>query len=345
MGARTSRFAASATAEEVAREFDIIDRTYLVTGGNTGLGLETVRVLASRGARVITGVRRPEVTAAAIDGLGLDEAARQRVEIQALDLGSLDSVLAFSQTLRDRSQVLDGVVLNAGIMAIPRFTETADGFESQWGVTPLGHFALTLLLLPTLLANERPARVVAVSSRAHERAHTFSARMLPPPRERYSEWGNYGFSKLSNILFSKGLNARLQERGVTARSLHPGVIPTELARNNKLAGVFYTVGSVFMKDIPQGASTQVYCLLEDAERAPPGLYYADNDIATPTADARSDANADLLWNRSIEILQQAKPAIADLIAADGIIQFPAPVPAPALTHSQQHPEHSEPTID
>src|SRR3989338_6587730 len=164
MGSHTSRFSKNATAEEVASQFDITSKLYVVTGGNTGLGLETVRVLALRGARVITGVRRPDVTETAINVLGLPEEARGRIEIQPLDLASLDSVFAFAQELRTRPEALDGLVLNAGIMALPEYTLTSDGFESQWGVNHFGHFTLTLLLLPKLIARQAPTRVIAVSS-------------------------------------------------------------------------------------------------------------------------------------------------------------------------------------
>lgn len=341
MGSHHSRFAKDATAEEVASQFDITSKLYVVTGGNTGLGLETVRVLASRGARVITGVRRPDVTETAINALELPQEARERIEILPLDLSSLDSVLNFSQELRSRPEVLDGLVLNAGVMALPEYIPTADGFESQWGINHFGHFTLTLLLLPRLVAKQGPTRVVSVSSQAHLRSPRFRAEILPPSRERYDPFPNYGLSKLSNILFANALNERLQDRQVTAYSLHPGVIPTDLGRNNSWATFFYEsrIARFFMKTIPQGASTQVYCLLEDAAQAPPGHYYLDNHQAEAREDAASLENATQLWDISLRLLHEVKPNIFDIIrddhivSLDHILQQPPPQP---VEHDHDH---------
>ena len=139
-------------------------------------------------------------------------------------------------------------------MALPNYETTEDGFEKQWGVNHLGHFYLTTLLMDKLLASA-PSRIVNVSSSAHEMSRGFVARdSLPPKRESYSAWVNYGISKTSNILFAKALNEKYSGQGVTSYALHPGVIPTELTRNMSfpwaVSGMMH-IGRIFMKSIPQ----------------------------------------------------------------------------------------------
>ena len=347
MGGRTSRFAKTATAEEVASHFDLHGKVYVVTGGNTGLGLETVRVLVGRGARVIAGLRRPHEAG---DALQLHGEEASRLELAALDLASLDSVRDFAMALRAREDLaLDGIVLNAGIMGLPEYTATRDGVEAQWGVNHLGHMTLTLLLLPKLvqqnpnninmqfgdaddptnqsavipeLGGRKESRVVCVSSAAHQRAPTFRAALVPPTAVDYDPWRNYGLSKLSNILFAGALHRRTHAAcGVAGYALHPGVIPTELGRNNSWAEMFYGTAlfRLFMKDVGQGASTQVYCLLEDAAAAPPGRYYQDNDVAEPRSDAVQQRNEDALWDASLRLIRDLKPELFETIRGDGIV--------------------------
>lgn len=177
-------------------------------------------------------------------------------------------------------------------MALPKFETTADGIEKQWGVNHVGHQLLTSLLIEPLRAGA-PSRVVCVASIAHKNAHAPFMEALPPTAGKYSEWANYGDSKLSNILFARELNRRESGHGVTAYSLHPGVINTELARNNWQASFFYSVGQIFMKSIPQGAATTVFCAISDA--AKPGEYHSDCQPAAPRSEGTSDEIAKRLW--------------------------------------------------
>lgn len=210
-------------------EADIPDQTgrvAVVTGANGGLGLETARALAAKGARVILAARNPERAARAQAGI-LAAYPAAVLRVGQLDLGSLASIRAFAEWLRDRHPRVDLLVNNAGVMATPE-GRTEDGFETQFGVNHLGHFALTALLLPALL-RAPAARVVTVTSTGR---HT--GRPVDPDNPhltgRYNPWRAYGQSKLANVHFALGLQQRLHEAGAAAISLtaHPGVANTDL---------------------------------------------------------------------------------------------------------------------
>ena len=198
-------------------------RVAIVTGGNTGLGFETARLLAERGATVVLAVRDAEK--------GRQAAARIRgdVTVQALDLTSLESIRSAAADLRATYSGIDLLINNAGVMYTPRRT-TADGFELQFGTNHLGHFALTGLLLDRLLPVPG-SRVVTVSSTGHRIQAAIHFDDLQWERS-YSRIGAYGQSKLANLMFTYELQRRLAPRGTTmAVAAHPGVSNTELARN------------------------------------------------------------------------------------------------------------------
>lgn len=342
MGSGSSQlFSASTGAlhigDEFARAHPTERWTALVTGGNSGIGVNTCLALASAGATVFMCSRTTERGEAAladvraqlverVDDIDAEEAAR-RVRLLQLDLASLasvrEAVATFTGLLDTEGRALPPfklLVNNAGVMAIPEFRETADGFEMQWGTNHLGHFLLTTLLLDRLRANA-PARVVTVSSSAHTMGNW--PMTLPPERDSYSAWGAYGDSKLCNILFTRELNRRNAGTGVSAYSLHPGVIKTNLGQHlNPVMRGLFSLGQVFLKSIDQGASTSVYCSLyappvpscamdraeetredygaaRDAE-APDALsnYHADNNFAEPAKRGWSDDVAASLWETS-----------------------------------------------
>ncbi|MFC8526756.1 SDR family NAD(P)-dependent oxidoreductase [Nocardia sp. NPDC057227] len=198
-------------------------RVAVVTGANTGLGFETARALAERGAAVVLAVRDLEKGKRAAARMGGD------VTVQAVDLTSLDSIRTAAAALRDRHRRIDLLINNAGVMYTPKRT-TRDGFELQFGTNHLGHFALTGLLLDRLLPTPG-SRVVTVSSTGHRiRA---AIHFDDPQWERsYSRAGAYGQSKLANLMFTYELQRRLAGHGGTAAvAAHPGMSNTELARN------------------------------------------------------------------------------------------------------------------
>jgi NAD(P)-dependent dehydrogenase (short-subunit alcohol dehydrogenase family) len=201
-------------------------RTILVTGANSGLGLRSAQALAARGARVLMACRDAGRAATAREQVAA-MAAGPPPEVVSLDLASLASVREAAATVAARVEHLDVLLNNAGIMAVPS-GRTADGFERQIGTNHLGHFALTGLLLPSLLAAPEP-RVVTVASMAH-RLGRLDVDDLSFERRRYSRWAAYAQSKLANLLFTSELARRATDAGTTLTALaaHPGYAATNL---------------------------------------------------------------------------------------------------------------------
>jgi NAD(P)-dependent dehydrogenase (short-subunit alcohol dehydrogenase family) len=222
---------------------DCTDRTVVVTGANSGIGREASRVLAARGATVVMACRsvdRGETAAEEIAAeIGRDGTSTPgKLEVRECDLADLDSVASFADDVREDYDALDCLANNAGVMAVP-YGETAQGFETQFGVNHVGHYALTEALLPVLAASDDEARVVTQSSALHEDGDIDFDRIRPrddgdgsPPRG-YDEWAAYGQSKLANVLFARELDARLDDagvEGVTSVAVHPGYANTNLQR-------------------------------------------------------------------------------------------------------------------
>jgi NAD(P)-dependent dehydrogenase (short-subunit alcohol dehydrogenase family) len=215
---------------------DLDGRRAIVTGATSGIGLATARALASAGAGVVLAVRdeaRGRQVAAQIER----ETAAPQPEVRRLDLADLASVRAFAAGLPYAHHHVDLLVNNAGVMATP-LRRTADGFELQLGTNHLGHFALTGLVLPLLLAAPAEARVVTVASQAH-RMGRIDFDDLNAAERHYRRWPAYGQSKLANLLFAFELQRRADAAGVALRSLaaHPGWAATELqARGPRMRG-------------------------------------------------------------------------------------------------------------
>lgn len=204
---------------------DLTDRVAVVTGANSGIGLETARVLAARGAHVVLACRDTGRGAAALSAIRTAHPSAS-AEVSRLDLASLASVRAFAEAFRAEHDRLDILCNNAGVMALPA-CKTADGFEMQLGTNHLGHFALTARLLDRLLA-AHAARVVTVSSTMHRpgRLHWNDLQL----ESRYGKWRAYAQSKLANLHFAFELDRRLRRAGVRAISVaaHPGYTATNL---------------------------------------------------------------------------------------------------------------------
>jgi len=213
---------------------DLTGRVAVVTGGNGGLGLATVDALAAAGAHVVVAARDQVKTADALADVR-DRHPSASLEVVPLDLADLSSVRIAADRIRDGHDQLDLLVNNAGLMALPE-RQTADGFEMQFGVNHLGHWALTALLMEPLLA-AGAARVVTVSSIAHHQGRQVDPSD-PHLRNSYSPWKAYGQSKLANFHFGIGLQRRFEEAGVRAASLiaHPGLSNTDLQRRTVREG-------------------------------------------------------------------------------------------------------------
>ncbi|HEX4386299.1 MAG TPA: SDR family NAD(P)-dependent oxidoreductase, partial [Myxococcales bacterium] len=216
-----SGFNAQTTAEEALGSRDLRGKIAIVTGGYSGIGLETTRVLAKAGATVIVPARTKEKATKALSGLG-------GVELGEMELSDPASVDAFAVKFMASGRPLHLLINNAGVMACP-LERDARGFERQFAVNHLGHFQLTARLWPSLL-KARGARVVAVSSRGHRRAGVDfdDPNFVSRP---YDRWVAYGQSKSANVLFAVALDKRGEADGVRAFAVHPGGIITDLIRH------------------------------------------------------------------------------------------------------------------
>ena len=288
-------FGYSSTAEEVTAGLSLAGRRVLVTGCNSGLGLETLRVLALRGAHVIGAARTLDKAQAACAAVGGSTSA------VACELTDPASVAGCAASVRAAAP-LDALICNAGIMAPPRLQQ-AHGYELQFFANHIGHFMLVMALLPALSPQ---GRVVMLSSAAHRRAPRGGIEFDNLSGERgYRPFSAYGQSKMANLLFAKELARRLGTGARTAVAVHPGVIATNLGRymGGIAASIFFGVGSLlFLKSIPQGAATQCFAAVHPQAAALSGAYLADCQVARPRADAEDPALARRLWEVSEQIV-------------------------------------------
>lgn len=291
-----SGFGYASTAEEVTRGLDLSSLNILLTGCNSGLGMETLRVLASRGATVL-GTARSESKA----GEACARAMGKTVPL-ACDLAEPASVRACVERVKARGIVLDAIICNAGIMALPRL-EQAYGYELQFFTNHVGHFMLVTGLLP-LLAPQ--GRVAIVSSDAHRRTPAGGIELENLSGALgYNPWRAYGQSKLANLLFARELANRLPQPGQRANALHPGVIATNLSRSMpRLAqAALRALTPLGLKNIPQGAATQCY-LATHPQVSANGEYFKDCNVATSSRLGRDRQLAARLWEATEQIVRK-----------------------------------------
>ena len=288
-------FGYGSTAEQVTQGLSLQGKTMLVTGCNSGLGQEALRVLALRGARVVGTARTLDKARAACG------AVKGETVPLACELSDPASVRACVEAVKRTGFELDAVVCNAGIMALPRLQQ-AYGLELQFFTNHLGHFMLVTGLLDRLAAG---GRVVMLSSGAHTMAPREGIQFDNLSGEKgYQGWRAYGQSKMANLLFAKELARRFAGTRRTANAVHPGVIRTNLGRHmNPIAQlVFGTVGPLVLKSVPQGAATEVYVATHPSVAATSGAYFADCNVAKPRPDAEDPALAARLWEVSERIV-------------------------------------------
>ncbi|MGE0589483.1 MAG: SDR family NAD(P)-dependent oxidoreductase [Cyclobacteriaceae bacterium] len=309
----SSGFNAKSTAKEVIHGVDLTGKTAIVTGGNTGIGLETARVLAAAGATVIVPARDIEKAKRNLQGIA-------NVELETMDLMDSHSIDLFAQKFLATDRPLDLLINNAGIMWVP-LRRDKRGIESQLATNYLAQFQITARLWPALV-KAKGARVVNVSSQGHQFApfNFDDPNFLNRP---YETLLGYGQSKTAVNLFSLELDMRGRSSNVRAYAVHPGSIGgTELAREASME-LFQKMGflddqgnlkpevAASLKSIPQGAATTVWCATSEELNNIGGVYCEDGDIAIPATDVSAggvklysldEINAKRLWQMSEEMI-------------------------------------------
>lgn len=313
-----SKFNRTSTGEAVLANKELDGKVAVVTGGYSGIGLETTKALAAKGVKVIVPVRSTEK---AKESLGEVEGD---VQSAVMDLSDLKSVHDFANSILDEFDRLDLLINNAGIMACPE-TRVGPGWEAQFGVNHMGHFVLTQTLTP-LLTKNAGARVVSLTSTAHKMSDIRWDDIQFASGE-YDKWQAYGQSKTANALFANALSRRLKNSGGLAFSVHPGGIFTPLQRHLPkeemvMLGWINEDGSPSelakqgFKTPEQGCSTTLWAATSELLDGKPGVYCEDCNIGTPTdnsnpmgryfgvdAHACDDESAERLWEISEELLK------------------------------------------
>jgi retinol dehydrogenase-12 len=268
--------------------------TFLITGGNTGIGLSTAIALARDGGRVHIACRSAAAGEAAVERIKAASGSAD-VRLLMLDLASLSSVRACAAEFLALDEPLHVLVNNAGVGGQRGLS--ADGFELHFAVNHLGHFALTQLLLDRLAASGPGARVVNVSSEAHYNARGIDFAAVRRRTATFAGAREYAVSKLCNVLFTQELARRLDGTVTTSYALHPGVVASDIWRRvPRLARPFITRR---MLTTEQGAVTSVYCATSPAVAGDSGLFYDKCAVRPPSAAATPEL-AELLWKYSVE---------------------------------------------
>lgn len=295
-GVPISSYDKKSTAEQVVAAADLKGKTVLITGATSGLGLESMRVLAARGARVLA------------TGRSLDKARTACASIGpacmplAMELESMDSIRACAEQVRGLDTPVDVLMCNAGIMALPEL-EQVNGLEKQFAVNHLGHFLLVNLLLPQVLAAAQ-GRVVVMSSSAYKWAPPVGIEFdnLAGARD-YTPNKAYGQSKTANGLFSLQLAKRLAGSVATSNAVNPGAVDTNLARHYPgwQRAILGIISGFILKPVAQGAATQCYVATDPALAKVSGHYFEDCNPRVPAGQMRNEELAAKLWQVSTEL--------------------------------------------
>lgn len=287
----------------VAPELRLDSHVVVVTGANTGIGYETARGLFFGGARVVMAVRNRARGEAAKSRLEADAKAASAnvgtLDLMMLDLASFASIRSFVASFKDKYDRLDVLINNAGLFSKDR-RETEDGFEFTFGVNYLGSFLLTMLLLD-LLKRSAPSRIVNVSSIAAKNATMFWDDLQL--KNNFEVGKAYSQSKLAQILFTRQLALQLEGSGVTAYSLHPGVVRTQIWKNLPAClRCLVAPMKLFFKSSSSGAKTTLYCASALELSNVSGRFYADSKEARMYNSAKSEADATKLWEVSCQLV-------------------------------------------
>jgi NAD(P)-dependent dehydrogenase (short-subunit alcohol dehydrogenase family) len=288
---------------------DMKGRTVVVTGGNSGIGFETAVALASMGARVLMTARNADKGRAAVSAIAQRLGADAQVQLVVFDLADLASVRRGAAEILEQAPRLDVLVNNAGLVLSER-AETVDGYEATFATNHLGPFLLTNLLLERITGSA-PARIVNVASTAHSAAR----RGMPfddlQSKKQYRGMRVYGQSKLANILFTLELARRVEGRGVTANSLHPGTVRTGYGGDGDTRGFLafgIKIATPFFLSPAKGARTSVYLASSPDVEGVSGQYFVNCKPKQPSRWAQDPEAASRLWRVSEELVRLVPPA-------------------------------------
>jgi retinol dehydrogenase-12 len=266
-------------------------RTFIVTGGNSGIGRETAASLASRGARVFLACRSEAKARRVIDEIAAQTGSKA-LEFLPLDLADLSSVRACAEAFLASGERLHALINNAGLAGRRGLSDS--GFELHFGTNYVGPFLLTSLLLDRL-RESAPARIVNVSSEAHYRAPGIDYNAVRTPTRSVTGMPEYSVSKLANVLHAQELGRRLEGDGVTTYALHPGVIASDIWR--RVPWPVRPLMKLRMKSTREGAATSLYCATSPDVAGESGRYYEDSRRKEPASVATAELGAEL-WERS-----------------------------------------------
>jgi NAD(P)-dependent dehydrogenase (short-subunit alcohol dehydrogenase family) len=302
-------------------QIDLSGKTYLVTGGNSGIGFVTTQQLAKQGANVIMGCRRPQEGEKA-KALILKDHPQAKIQVMEIDLANFDSIRLFANKFLSENSQLHGLVNNAGIMYTP-LTRTQQGFESQFGTNHLGHFLLTELLLP-ILKSSSPSRIAILSSCYHDKAQgregVIDFQDYNFEQKKYDGWAAYAQSKLANLLHALHLAKVLEGSNVTVASIHPGWVRTNLIKGvmpiwmqDFFLKPFLTLGG--MIEPWEGAQTTLHVLLAPEVEKLSGQFFSQTGmyrvkeaakggwpLKSPNPHAHDHSAAEKLYNLSRELV-------------------------------------------
>jgi dehydrogenase/reductase SDR family protein 13 len=270
---------------------ELSGQTFLVTGANSGIGKETARGLAGRGARVVLAGRSEEKTRAAIDEIVADT-GNANLDFIPLDLADLESVRLAAKTFLASGEPLNVLINNAGIAGTQG--QTASGFELAFGTNHVGTFLFTQLLLDRI-KESGPSRIVNVASTMHFQAKGIDWDAVRRPTETRTGLREYSVSKLANVLHAQELARRLDGTDVTTYSLHPGAVATDVYR--EVPALLRGPMKLFMKSTRNGAKTSLHCATSPEAARESGLYYDNSRVKKPSPVATPELAAEL-WERS-----------------------------------------------
>jgi len=266
----------------------------VITGANSGIGFETAKALAQKGAYLVM-VCRNEDKAEAARAEIIKETSNPGIDIVLCDFAIQAEIRKAAQEIKKNYKKIDVLINNHGFLASEQ-EETVDGLEKTFAVNHIGYFMFTNLLLDMIKAADQ-GRVISVASEAH-RAGEFDPENIQLS-DNFTPWKAYGNSKLFNILFTKELAHQLVETNVTANCLHPGVVASNFAQSGSwIMRVLFTIGKPFFVSPKKGAETSIYLATSDKVKDVGGAYFRSKKVATPSKTARNADAAGQLWDIS-----------------------------------------------